>query len=491
VPKSLLLISALALLSFLWTPTSNAQSGVTWSASFYNNATLSGDNVLERRDNAIAFNWGNGSPAPEVNSDNFTVRWGTDVYLPAGTYRFYALADDSVRIIVDFQYQPLINTFDQPRVGETISADIRLNEGTHHIQVDYREAAGDAYVYVSWANLATNPTGPNFPQSSVTSVTTSPVTYTGPWSAQYYGNPTLSDYPTVIESVTSPSNNWGNGSPAPSILPDNFSARFTSIQQLDSGDYRVSVRADDGVRVTVDGIVVINEFHGASGSTYTANMTLNQGLHNFMIEYYEASGAAFLDYQLLRVNPVIVAPPQPQLVPTLIPTPAPVVVGQPADTGARATVDAFILNVRNIPDATGGRVVVKINDDETYPIVGRNADSSWWQINVNGTTGWVNARFVDVSNTGAVPITDTRVSPQPTYTGYNVTAKVGVNIRSGPQPSEAILAVLPRNQTAQLVGRNVSNTWWQVSYNGALGWVNAPFVNLSPGTDLSRVPVTG
>lgn len=478
--KWIIFLFALVLILATFVSQADAQGNVTWNAEFYNNPILSGNAVLERSDSAISFNWGNGSPALEVNSDNFTARWGADVYFPAGTYRFYALADDNVRVIVDFQYDPLIDTFDEARVGQTVSGDITLNAGTHHIQVDYRELGGDAYVYVTWENLASNPAGPNFPQPS-----TLPVTYTGPWTAQYYGNPTLSGFPTVIESVNSPSNNWGNGSPVESILPDNFSARWISIQNLEAGDYRVSVRADDGVRVTVDGVVVINEFHLAGNTTYTADLSLSAGQHNFMIEYYEAGGVAFLDYQLLRINTTVLPAPTP------FPTPGSVVIVPPANTGSTATVTAFRLNVRNIPDAVNGEVLVKIDDGETYPVVGRNADSSWWQINVRGTVGWVNARFVTVTNAGAVPLTDSRVSPQPTFTGYTVTAKIGVNIRSGPQPSQAILGVLRRNQTAQLVGRNASNTWWQISYNGILGWVNAPFVDLTPGTDLNRVPVTG
>src|SRR5690349_2748480 len=124
-----------------------AQQNVSWHADYFNNGSLSGTPVLTRTDSSIAFNWGTGSPALGINSDNFSVRWAADVSLPAGTYRFYAQADDEVRVIFNFGYQPVIDTFGQGKAGQLVTGDVNVpNAGTYHIQVDYRELTDQAWI---------------------------------------------------------------------------------------------------------------------------------------------------------------------------------------------------------------------------------------------------------------------------------------------------------------------------------------------------------
>ena len=69
-----------------------------------------------------------------------------------------------------------------------------------------------------------------------------------------------------------------------------------------------------------------------------------------------------------------------------------------------ATVTAYYLNVRSAPNAFAS-ILTRIARGETYNVVGRNAVSSWLQLNVNGVIGWVNARYVSAINLGSVPVT--------------------------------------------------------------------------------------
>src|SRR5512134_2309420 len=119
--------------------TAQAQGGTVWTGEYYNNTFLFEPKAATRQDGAVAFDWGNGSPMPGVNADGFSVRWSTDPYFPAGTYRFWALADDNIRVTIGFSYTPQIDTFGQNKVGQLVSADVTLTEGIHHVQVDYRE----------------------------------------------------------------------------------------------------------------------------------------------------------------------------------------------------------------------------------------------------------------------------------------------------------------------------------------------------------------
>ncbi|MBI5669625.1 MAG: SH3 domain-containing protein [Chloroflexi bacterium] len=447
-----------------------AAQGVTWTAQYYNNSFLIDVPQLVRQDPAIAFDWGTGSPAQGVNADGFTVRWASDPYFPAGTYRFWALADDEVRVNVGYAFQPQIDTFGNPKVGQIVSADVTLTEGTHHVQVDYREANGNAYVFVTWANLASNPTGPNFPQPQGTTNVN-----TGPWTAQYFANATLSGNPTLIQSEVSPNHNWGTGSPLASIPADNFSARWTSVQTLEAGNYQISVRVDDGVRVFVDGVAVINQWGTANAATYTANLTLGAGPHNIMVEYFEAQGNALIEFNLQRQG---IVPQQP-------------VVNPPVNAVTTGVVTAGRLNVRSAPSASAS-ILVKVNQRESYPVLAANSDRSWYQINVNGTVGWVFGRYFNVTNPQSVPTTNvTAPTPSPSNTGYTVTTAVTLNVRSAPSTSGAILTKMTPGSSAQVVGRNASSNWWQVTYQGVTGWVSAGFARLQSGADVSRIPVTG
>jgi uncharacterized protein YraI len=334
--------------------------------------------------------------------------------------------------------------------------------------VEYYEDQGAAFIDFQLTPIAgvPQPVNPVQPPSSPT----------GPWLAYYYNNPNLAGDPVAILTVDTPNANWGTGSPLASVTSDNFSIRYTSTQTYSAGNYRITTRADDGVRVYVNGFLVINQWRGSAGQeNYTADVALRSGQNSFTIEYYEATGDALLDVNINRVT-------------TTAPTPQ-----TPVDTGATATVTTNRLNVRDIPSTSNSDVLTQITRDETFNVIGRTPDSAWWQINVDGTVGWVFGNFVDVTNAGSVPVTAGRpgnfddVAP----TGFSVTAATNVNIRSGPSTGNAVLGRFPAGRSAQVVGRNASATWWQINYSGVVGWVSSAFARIEPGADLGQIPVRG
>jgi len=457
----------LLLLSVLIGATVAQADGIAnWRVEYYNNQYLIGGDPIETTVNAVSFDWGSGAPAPGVNADNFSARFSTRVDFSAGTYRFFARADDQVRVMVNSQ--TLFSTFDQARVGEVLSADIQLATGTHQIQVDYREVTGDAYVFVTWENAATNPTTPIF--APITATATTEVNI-GPWLTQYFGNEALSGFPSGIFSEPSVTNNWGEGSPFASVPTDNFSARWTAGTVLEQGRYRVTARADDGVRVFIDGDTVIDAWIGDVSELKTADITLGAGQHNFVVEYREDEGDAFIEFTLERIDET-----------QIIPTPVPAVKApssSPENVNARGTVDAYRLNVRAAP-TTDAAVVIKIERGESYPIIGRNSDDSWWQVDVNGSVGWVFADFLIATNTVGVPVTSSSgsLAPQVTGTGLQLTASGTINLRSRPTRSGAVLGLMPFGASAEIIARNSTSTWIQVDYNGTVAWVSRGFVNV-------------
>ncbi|MAU09460.1 MAG: hypothetical protein CL607_06540 [Anaerolineaceae bacterium] len=416
-----------------------------WVAEYYNNTSLTGPAVVNTIENQVSANWGAGSPYAAVSADNFSASWRQQV-ATAGNYRVQVQADDGVRVYIDNTL--IINEW-HTATGQTYEATFNVDPGaTRLLTIEYFEQGGLAAI--------------DFDLSQLNDVED------GNWSVQFFDNTTLSGSPVLTTTVASPTNNWGSGSPAPEVPANNFSARFSTTTYLDAGTHRFQVQADDGIRVTVDGFLVIDEYHGSSGLVYQGDIALDAGFHNIVVEYYEAGGLAFINYSRILLDEASSADP----------------------VVAVATITAPRLNVRNAPSTQTGDVIRRVSAGEAYGVVGRTNDSTWWQIDLgDGVTGWVFGRFVSIDNADAVPVTADDVRPDLPSTGYIVSAQTNVNVRSQPARGSALLAVMNPGDTASILARNVTTTWWLVQYEGITGWVAAGLVDDISGIDLNQVPI--
>ena len=73
---------------------------------------------------------------------------------------------------------------------------------------------------------------------------------------------------------------------------DSFSARWTRTQAFTAGTYTFSAGADDGVRLFVDGVKVIDSFIVTGYVARTATVGLTAGPHTIVMEYNELGGVA-------------------------------------------------------------------------------------------------------------------------------------------------------------------------------------------------------
>lgn len=164
--------------------------------------------------------------------------------------------------------------------------------------------------------------------------------------------------------------------------------------------------------------------------------------------------------------------------------------GTPTVVTAYGTVTAYYLNVRNMPNATTGGIIATISRNETYTVIGRNANSSWWQILfANGASGWVNGNFLSVINAQTVPQTNNTVPPGTVMNATGIVTAYYLNVRTAPSPIYgSIISVISRGQTFEVVGRNANSTWWQIRVGNTTGWVNSGYFSVSNGGGL---PVTG
>lgn len=87
---------------------------------------------------------------------------------------------------------------------------------------------------------------------------------------------------------------WDTGSPHPSVGVDYFSVCWTGfVTPTQSGAHTIYVTADDGVRLWVDGVLLVNEWKNQAPTEYSATVTLAAGTaHPIRIDYYENAGGA-------------------------------------------------------------------------------------------------------------------------------------------------------------------------------------------------------
>lgn len=448
-----LLTAVLAFSGIAIHPVAAQTSAASWKVSYFNNENLTDPATFETTASEINFDWGDGSPNAAINKNHWSARYGTDTFFNAGTYRFSVTADDGVQLWVDFNN--VLSTYNAPQPNTTLTVDVTLSAGVHHLQVDYREITGNALLKMTWVNTASIPSTP----------------VSGSWTAQYYSNATLSGSPFAVITESNVSHQWGIGAPLNGMPADNFSVRWSSNQNLPAGSYSLQVYADDGVRVFVNGVAYIDQWHTVSGQTYSTGFNLPGGATNITVEYFESGFNAFIDFRLLA------------------PTTSGGGTSSPA--GATATVKAATLNVRNAPTTTGSVILTKIHNGETYAIVGRNDASTWWQINANGVVGWVSGLFVTVANTGSVPIASSTPSNTPSQqpTQFVITTLNNLNLRAEPTTGADSLLVIPRGGTAPVLARSSNNSWLHVNYNGVIGWVSIRYVVSTPPLNLSQIPV--
>lgn len=160
-------------------------------------------------------------------------------------------------------------------------------------------------------------------------------------------------------------------------------------------------------------------------------------------------------------------------------------------TGSTAVITTSFLNVRHIPDPFTGQIRIVTAYGRAYPVVGKSSGSpTWYEILLtDGSHGWINGTFANVTNAAGVPVTYIGGGTNPNTTTGHVTSYF-LNVRTEPNPyvTNNIITMIARNQSFTVVGKNASGTWWQIVLpSGARGWVRGKYFSVVNG---AGVPVT-
>ena len=103
--------------------------------------------------------------------------------------------------------------------------------------------------------------------------------------------------PLEIEQADRLDYRWP-GPPAKGVPADHFATVATTRVELEAGDYELRTVSDDGIRVTVDGKVVLEDWTWHPPKTDVVKLTVEKGKHEIVVEHFEIDGYAQLSVRL-------------------------------------------------------------------------------------------------------------------------------------------------------------------------------------------------
>lgn len=124
---------------------------------------------------------------------------------------------------------------------------------------------------------------------------------TGRFLAEFYNNMSLSGSPAFTACDSTVNYDWATAGPGNGIGSDNFSVRWTGRFPSSSGIHTFTATADDGIRVWIDGNLIIDAWVDQGPTTYQATLDLSEGEHLVQVEYYENGGGALAQFNWQRM----------------------------------------------------------------------------------------------------------------------------------------------------------------------------------------------
>lgn len=202
--------------------------------------------------------------------------------------------------------------------------------GSSLTYTDSTVTAGTAYAYTIRAfDAAGNYSGPS--NSAAVTTPAPPVSSTCPGPAQdaftgcYYNSIDLSGTPALVRTDGQINFDWTFTSPDKSVPGPAYSIRWQGSFQFDGGAYTFTAMASDGIRLYIDGGLVLDRWRDQPIYFYTVRPALTAGRHLITMEYYERTGTPSAHLTWQNNSPVTTAAP---VISTFTATPSSITAGQ-------------------------------------------------------------------------------------------------------------------------------------------------------------------
>lgn len=155
-------------------------------------------------------------------------------------------------------------------------------------------SGGQSYGFSAWSDAGAATHDITVPASNTTYTATYTAGATGGLSAQYFDNIDFTS-PKLTRTDATVNFDWGSGSPDPSVGADTFSVRWTgTVTPAFSQAYTFYTTSDDGIRVWVNGALVIDNFtdHASTENSGTTPVLTAGQAYAIQIDFYENGGGA-------------------------------------------------------------------------------------------------------------------------------------------------------------------------------------------------------
>jgi hypothetical protein len=316
------------------------------------------------------------------------------------------------------------------------------------------------------------------------------------WTGQYFNDVNFTT--TCGTRVDAQVNfNFGTGGPTGAPLTctavDNFSIRWTGVQTFAvAGIYNFTAFADDAIVVTIDGTTIISS-PGAMSTPMTVAVSLNAGAHTIQVNYQEFNLTALVQLQwILQGAGATASPFGPTATPGPTNTPVPTSL-PPIPPGAitATVIRASVLNIRDAP-SLGGNRINRVLRGQTYAIVGRNQNATWFLLQLSGMQGWAWGYYLFINGNEFNPpvVSGSSIlglAGQPDY-GVTAQSKATVRLRAAPNVVSAQIGRVTWGAFLPVIGRTPDGFWWKVVWKNTVGWVYSPFFDIFQG-NLNNVPI--
>lgn len=478
-----------------------------WTAQYFPNQTLSGEPLHTVTEKSINHDWKNGAPFADMEPGQFSARWTRNVqFNSTGTYRFTATMDDGMRVWLDGN--KIIDGWSDSQV-RSISADVYVAAGEHRLKVEYYEARGDAVARFDWVQL-------NAPHAAVEPST-------GNWRGEYFNSVDLSGPAVLVRNEQNIAFSWGDGSPdSDKVRADNFSARWTRMIPFNAGNYEFKVAADDGVRLWVNGKLVIDQWRDQAETTAKVNVQLAAGSVPVVLEYYDRHGGAKVNLSWAQVAEGSAQTPNQ-------PTTYGVwyaeyfnnknLAGRPLVTRNESNLDfnwgygSPVPDIVNVDDfsarwtatftgleASRYRFTVKSDDGVRVYLNDQIVIDNWTNhaveinvadVNIKAGANKFQIEYYDARDLAEIQVSWKKIEgvpvvieaePMPLLPNQMIVTAGTLNVRSGAGVSNRVIGhVFYGDRVALLGGRakTGSSTWVEVkTANGTTGWVNLHYLRI-------------
>ena len=233
-----------------------------------------------------------------------------------------------------------------------------------------------------------------------------------------FTNVAFSTLPTLVRTDATVNFNFGSTGPAPSIGKTNYVVKSTgSVEPQFSESYTFSTTADDGVRLYINGQLLINDWVNQSPTTMSGTITLQaQQLYNIELDYFymtnDSSGAQVsLSWSSPSTPQAII--PQTQLYPYTNPPPT-IILSSPvggsiytavASVSIGAMADAPYNPISQVAFYANGSLLGTLINSPTAPLY--TMTMTGFMPNPGGATA--NSSQVSATPAAAITLTTTNV----------------------------------------------------------------------------------